>query len=750
MSDISRRSIEPGRAAAYPGPRSFGVVLITLALVLFFGCNEDIYTGQMKQNVKPLVHLTNGPLEGDTVQYQVHFYWLGYDDDGTIDHYELALVDGDPFGFNPEDTIGADKWTRTISTDSLLIVTANEYDTTVTINYSLYALYDKTHTFFVRAVDNRGGVSDVEYRSFTAYTLAPGMNITFPSNPMPGSSQFLANVITFVWQGKDPIDMPWNYQDVESVRYFCRQYYGYTVDDLNRDPGRFESWWSPWISRHAPDDSGSTTVMGDDEILQIGRDYIFAVQGMDEAGAVTSVFSKYNNVRHFFVLEPSGPLLTVKEPILGHVSFIGTDYDAAVYYVPTGFPLNFSWSGDASKYGGIVSTYRYGWDVGDLNDPTEWDCSPNPLIMAAPTKKFYSGVHTLYVESVDDFGAVTLAKIEISVVSATMERNLLWVDDFYSTDFPQILYAIPTESSHDQFWYEVCSRADGFDPDLDVFDTTEKSYIPFVPEVQKIMKYKNIIWTYTSDDYVCAWGGLVEFVPESATQANPNLLLFYLTAGGHLWTNGKSDRNGGLAAVLPARRAFPINLRCEIWGTTTGCADTSGVTSFAYRDYCVNVLDKAFASFRNDVDIIRDIDYDAMQYAYKDENNAITLSHPELPDVIELWEEVTKEGRFFDPQVRGFFYLEVYNPGYWMSYTVSKTQSCFHPMYRMVARNSRSPIDDQVIAFWTTKHAHINPEVEGAIAAPSVHFGIPLWFFNREQVFAIADAIFREWQINKY
>ena len=68
----------------------------------------------------------------------------------------------------------------------------------------------------------------------------------------------------------------------------------------------------------------------------------------------------------------------------------------------------------------------------------------------------------------------------------------------------------------------------------------------------------------------------------------------------------------------------------------------------------------------------------------------------------------------------------------------------------MVARSSKSPIDDQVIAFWVTKHAHIKPEAEGTIAAPSVHFGIPLWFFNREQVHAVADAVFREWQINKF
>ena len=41
-------------------------------------------------------------------------------------------------------------------------------------------------------------------------------------------------------------------------------------------------------------------------------------------------------------------------------------------------------------------------------------------------------------------------------------------------------------------------------------------------------------------------------------------------------------------------------------------------------------------------------------------------------------------------------------------------------------------------------------DAEGAVGAPSVHFGFPLWFFNRAQVDSIADVIFDEWQIGRY
>jgi hypothetical protein len=720
------------------------------SLVLLFGCSEDVYMGEVNPNQIPVIRLTTGPIEGDTVQYRVPFYWLGYDPDGIVDYYEVVLVTGDPLGFDPVDTTGLDKWTKTMSADTLLIVRADQFDTTVTINLSKYGLFDQTHTFFARAVDNNGMRSEVAYRSFTAYTLAPGMNITYPRNPSPGSGQFLSNRITFVWEGKDPIDAPWNYQEVESVRYFCKRYLGFTVNDMNTDPERFETWWTPWIAHDAPEDSGRTTLIGDDEFLEIGRGYVFAVQGKDEAGAVTSIFSLYNNVRLFYVLEPTGPKLDIYEPILGSASFVGLNYRTHVFYVPAGFPLNFRWQADASLYGGVVSTYRYGWDIGEIDDPTEWDVSPSPLYTSAPTARFYSGTHTFFVEATDDIGARTIGQIEINVITATMERNLLWVDDFYSIDFIQINYAMPTETQHDEFWLDVCSRAQQFDPDYDVYDTTAKTSFPSVPDVQRIMKYRNIVWTFTSEVDVCAWNGLIRFIPESETRANPNLLLFFLAAGGHVWTSGKSDRGGGLASVFPGAMAFPANLRCEIYGPSMGCVDTSGVTSFAYRDYCVSALDKVWAEFRTDVELDRDRSKDALSTAYKDASDPLTLSHPELPAQLNLWDMVTRPGMFFDPTVRGFWYVEVYNPSYWMSYARIKTQSCYHPMYRMKSRYGFSPLNNQVIGFWFTKYAGIVPEAEGAIAAPSAHFGIPLWFFDHDAVKAIADEIFSEWQINAY
>jgi hypothetical protein len=715
-----------------------------------------MYTGLARDNQKPSVYLTNGPQDNDETEYIVHFYWYGDDPDGTVEYYEYAFSSGDPIGFDPADTTGLAKWTKITCTDTMFRLTADEYDTTVTINYSLYAKYHKTHTFFIRAVDDLGMRSEPVYRSFTAWTLAPFVSIKHPKEVNPGHNfQTLGPVIRFKWEGKDPIDSPWNYQEIDSVRYMCTEFSPGIVDDLNMNPGKYEHLWKPWIAYNAPGDSGLTTVLGDDEILTLLQRYIFAVQAKDEAGAVTAIFDRKTNVRDFIVREPTGPFLIVHEKFFGDSKFLGMNVQAPALFVPSGFPLRFSWEADASSYGGVVRSYRYGWDIERLDNPSDWDVDPGLEHLSAPEVRFQSGTHTFYVESVDDLGIVTLGQVEIQIFPA-MERNLLWVDDLYSYDFVQHQYARPTETEHDQFWETICSRADGFDPARDVFDTSDHEFE--WPSIQLLWKYKNVIWTYSSARPKWnTWYNLILFMEYKwgvggIETNNLNILSYYLENGGHLWTLGESNNDGGMLAVAEkGLRKIPMNLRCELRGVTGGCVDTVGVNCMPYKDFCVTVVDKVYGALREDIDFMgytnRNIQFDALAYSYKDSDDPFTAMHPDLPDDLPLWERVVQSGMFFDPRLQGFTYVEVYNPEYWMTRKGIFPQGCFHPMYRMRARNTNSVLDNTIVAFWTARHADVLADAPGAVAAPSVHFGMPLWFFEREQVNAIADVIFREWNI---
>jgi hypothetical protein len=326
------------------------------------------------------------------------------------------------------------------------------------------------------------------------------------------------------------------------------------------------------------------------------------------------------------------------------------------------------------------------------------------------------------------------------------------VDDFYSDDFVQTNYAFPTEPDDDKFWAHVCQRATGFQLTRDVFDTRTTSFRP--PDMELVWKYKNVIWDYGSEDRVNAWDDVVRFLPESKVGSVSvltfNYLAYYMASGGHLWTSGKSDKQGGLCAVLyTTSQLYPLSFKCEITGPRKACdGDTSGVNCMAYKEYCVSVIDKVWSTPRNDSRMpVRRLDWDAMMSAYKDANDQISGWLPGLPSDLRLWDEVTRSGRFFDPKVQGFTYVEVYNPGYWMNQAGVSAQSCFHPMYRMRARNQISPMNRQVVAFWTTKYANVVANAPGAVAAPSVHFGFPMYYFNRAEVDSIADVIFTQWQI---
>ncbi len=721
-----------------------------------FGCSEDLLIGRGVENKPPEVWLSSGPVEGDSISYKVHFYWGGWDPDGEINRFEFVFVDGNPLGFHKQDTTGLEKWRSTTKYDSEFVVAADDSATDVTIRGNRYTRFDATHTLFLRGVDREGNRSSPAYRSFTAWTLAPWVIIESPLNPFPGQSQILPPRIRFEWEAVDPIDKPWNTQPVDSIRHFLIPYRDGILDEMNAHLEELERYATPWISYEAPGDSGTITVIGDDELVENLKTYVFAVQAMDEAGAVTTICDLKTNARVFFVSKGIGPLLRVSEPALGSFSYMGRKNRPEVFKVPAGFAVRFSWKAEANSYGGTISGYRYGWDIYDVDDPSEWSVEPSPNVRAIRPTSFSSGIHTLFIEAIDDNGVSTIAQMEINVFPLEMTRNLLWVDDFYSTTFFQDTYAYPTESEHDEFWLRICSRARGFWPTRDVYETAMHNFA--LPDIEMLWKYKNIIWSFASAEETSTWDDMIRFIPESKigtiSRQSFNTLQIFIASGGHLWTEGKCDRQGGLGAVLhPSVQLFPLSLRCEITGPTSGCdGDTSGVNSMAYRDYCVDVLDKVSSALRPDPfgDLpIRKIEWDAMYYAYLDAIDPITAAHPGLPNKLTLWEQVTAPGRFFDRQIRGFHYVELYNPGYWMSFNQFKQQSCFHPMYRMRTRSAAySALNNATVAFWTTKHSATVADAPGAVDAPSVHFGLPLWFFNRAQVDSIADVIFTEWQIS--
>ena len=121
-------------------------------------------------NTKPTVSITTGPT-GNTYSSSSTFNWGGYDADGSISHY-----------FYRTDNSG---WIQTNGT-----------------SYTWSGYNHGSHTFYVKAVDNRGSESDVDSRSFTygagiAITTQPqsqsktvGQSVTFSVAVTGGSGSY--------------------------------------------------------------------------------------------------------------------------------------------------------------------------------------------------------------------------------------------------------------------------------------------------------------------------------------------------------------------------------------------------------------------------------------------------------------------------------------------------------------------------------------------------------------------------------
>lgn len=575
----------------------------------------------------------------------------------------------------------------------------------------------------------------------------PGLVIVQPA-PAAGFPAYLATT-TFRWRaaGETP---PVAVRHLFTETIDTAGVYDPSFDilgDLEEHPERWEDRWSRWIDWDAPGDSARSTVIGDDESPAFGRIHLFAVQARDGEGHVSRTFSTGTNARLYRVGTARGPLVHLREPLLGQERFIGEVSNPARREIPPGVALRFEWRADASSYGGEIAGFRHGWDI---PDPETWPAPFAAGDTVSASARFWSGTHVITAEAMDQAGNVTRGRFEIVVVPFPMDRDILWIDDLYSTAGPFPDFSFPSEPDHDAFWLDLLSLARGFDPVRDVFDTAFNRFRP--PGAALLGRYRHVVWTWGAAG--TAWERTIRFTPESETGSSTwdeaNLASMFMRAGGRLWSVGFGERGGGFAAALPpAAKVYPMALPCEIAGPREDCdGDRSGAESMPAADGCVTVIDKLFGSFRSDERLpARALDRrDVMVGARLAADDPVTARHPMLPRRLSLWAEATAEGRWLSPDSTapgpgGLSAVELYDPAYWMETINRRSATCFHPIYRMEAFSPESPVDGSAVALWLTGGDAGSPE------SPSVHLGFPLWFIERAQADSLARAVFDAWGI---
>ena len=758
---------------------TFISLVILLVASTFSGCSqvEDEGISSLK-NTPPTIWLEGGPPEGSVSVYKIEFSWGGHDPDGSISHFEYCVTDNDG-AFDPADTTGADHWTQTTKTRDTFNFSAD-----VPVDSVLddpVEEFRRSHTFFIRAVDDRGLASrEPAYRSFTARTLSPEVHIITPRH-VPDSPSTVPPISTFNWVANDYIGDFTTRQDPESVSWIFEPIARHnddwteTIDWIRGLPIDGDEW-GEWMPYGAPDGSGKSWTTPPTE----RGFYVFAIRAKDEAGAITPVFDETRNVRRVIVREiQTGPILALKNPYFDRLLTSTCTTPLSIVEIPAGVPIKFVFTADSYHYGGTVAGYRYGWDVATPEDPGSWPmdwtqfpphADDEPASARTPAITFFTGTRTFRIEVKDEYEQKSCLELKFNILQFPMAKNLLLVDDFKEPagsgwSDPVGKGVLPNDDEHDQFWTDALAGVAGFNSDTDVIDVSDLGGAWIT--LRQLLDYKSIVWS------VYGWPGtdgayphlqdLIMFRPKDGSAppgelwANP--LALYMAAGGHILIAGEHpvkmsiNRNVAPTVRFPVMFQYELDLRRHGQDVPPDPNDPTGDESFPYRDLCLETMEFAYvtaARWRDSrltcsISSVRTLDTSLRDHTMR-AAIPVDLRFPRL----ELRPETASPGKAHAPELSGLD-AEVYNPQYFADlcmFVPSSPRDCFEPIYGLECIDTGEPVYGAPVAFWTSVFLDRKADVPGAVYARSAVFGFaPVMFDPEAATLAIEQVVFDEWRL---
>jgi len=585
--------------------RSPFLLMIAAVAVLVSGCGSNELIGEEVPNTPPDTQVEATPPNLDATSFTIDLYWSGSDPDGRVEYYEWVVTsNGEDNVFSAADTTGADKWNKTFVSDSTFVVSADIADFPDDIeNPQLddpeVIRFWQTHTFVIRAVDDRGVADPTPATvSFTATTLTPRIKVVEPNFPLATTCSQGPLALSFRWEATDPDNADGG---PDAVRYVLLEWGGpadLCLTDVTygrEEPIKNlpESAWGPWIPYDAGEDSGTVKrypILEQPE----GTSFLFAVQARDVAGAVTPVFTFGDNVIHVKTTSQKFPLLTVAESNLGTVSNLNGKGNIQEFDIVAGQPLDFEWSADASNYGGLVDGYRWGFNVADPENEEDpgWAVPWGQWTEAARPTGFAQGAPTFVVQVRDNSGSVTRLLYQFQVIQVKArkdQRPLLLIDDSDERNKPSI------DSLFDSQWESNLVGVQDFSTASDVVDIIDTgSRLSFA----QINNYRALIWLVSSDDR----SFYSRFQPESAERAPFNWLDIYQKFVGNVMLVGPRAMNKALDSSL--NLITPIVLNTSLFspqglGVTEnaqGQLVNVGTIRYPYTAWCLESVDTVFSS----------------------------------------------------------------------------------------------------------------------------------------------------------
>ncbi len=609
--------------------RSRPLLLATLTTALVMGCGWDGLRENPQPNESPSVRITGGAANGSEADYRVEFYWFGSDPDGTVSHFLYAIDDTCLCRFTETVDVIDEETGETTTIE----VPGKSNDPAVCIANGVEPLYDSPdslwrridtfsgsfafeaadderpgvpptasqwHSFFIKAIDNRGAESPSDMRFFNAVTIAPTARIL---QPVGSGSEKLASVSTFLnvrWSGRDedavnPDKLPVGYQlkligiseteglssdDAPILRKLIHslpptgwsairernllipdslavpepQEAGVEFPPLPTPEHYYETDWWPKLDAPYPSDRIQL------RNLAGPRFYAIAIRAVDQAGAVSPdrvllVRDEENigNVLKLFVdpLRPVNPHLTVRERnFLGIRRFTAPGEEWRVE-VPVNVELDFEWTQDASWYGAEEGNMNFALDIpdpecevcGSDNGIGGWIGWGNSTgFKYTFTEEDAGQSHVLYIKARDESDRADreiIASIIMEVIPFSFDRTAVLIDDFTASGI--------NDCDHDNFIRPIVRHAveDHLElgEELFLFDAalTPRECVESTNrremELSYLSRFKTLYWNV-------APGGLDGSLLGNLTDQSPTAefgkyLSIYVRAGGNLIVWGR-------------------------------------------------------------------------------------------------------------------------------------------------------------------------------------------------------------------
>lgn len=539
-------------------------------------------------NQPPWVEITEAPRDStvsctpDPVQscYAIDIRWTGYDPDGEVDYYRIAV---DPPAGPGADTV----WTRTRANRHHVVLRSTQQ-----LPRDPYGIpYARDfHVIVVQAVDNQGLVGPADTRAFFSYTQAPDVVITSPA-PTGFTPITLTPSLRISWRGEDA-DGAHSGRPVAYKYLLLTSSSGYPLLEAVRDPDAF--------ARHfAPGFAGWDSVGGDVTSAQYtgltpDQEYLFVVVAFDEAGAYSPIFTLNTNMLRFRVGLAAflGPRITAWSEFFDYTWRTGNCPCREAEYpieMPAGHTLRVDWRATPPT-GANIRGYRWALDIDDVRDETRrtdpsdlshW--SPLALSGTSMTLGPFAGnaevpeEHRLYIEAHDDVGLKSLAIILIRVVPANftpgsvliVKDARLRLDNLDRSVNPPCaarpLGPWPTSAELDTFLFArggfrwrcyptgtVSSPGIFAGYRFDTLGTRTRRADLTVP-LATLARYQHVIWIVDQNGANFSGDGTdpVSPMPALRYMSGPgrfNSLTAYVRLGGKVWLVGGG---GGFASTIP-------------------------------------------------------------------------------------------------------------------------------------------------------------------------------------------------------